>query len=96
MSTRALLVSILLAVVWTGAALITYRTAVGPATVTRIFVAETVTDRYVIHADEARVEGFCTVFVKDGVRIAAVCGQHTWSEATAKLDETDPTESQVN
>ena len=47
----------------------------------RHFVAYQGEDVYKVQADEARVEGFCTVFVRDNLRIAAVCGQHTWSEA---------------
>lgn len=31
-------------------------------------------------ADEARIEGFCTVFFVKGERIAALCGQHQWIE----------------
>lgn len=31
-------------------------------------------------ADEARIEGFCTVFFVRGERIAALCGQHQWIE----------------
>lgn len=31
-------------------------------------------------AEEARIEGFCTVFFVRGERVAALCGQHQWIE----------------
>jgi len=78
MSVRALVASIAMALVWTGAACWAMRPATPKL---RYFVADQGQDTFRVQADEARVEGFCTVFVRDGLRIAAVCGQHTWSEA---------------
>lgn len=51
------------------------------ATPVRYFIAYQGEDEFRVEADEAKIEGFCTVFIKDEVRIAAICGQHTWSEA---------------
>jgi hypothetical protein len=77
-SWRALWVSVVLAFVWTTAALFATRGHVPSGT--RIFLADMGDSTYRVVADEARVEGFCTVFYRSGERIAAVCGQHTWSQ----------------
>lgn len=79
MTWRAFGFSILLGLAWTAAALWAVRPPSPPEL--RIFVAHSERDDWRVEAHEARVEGFCTVFVRDGLRIAAVCGQHTWSEA---------------
>lgn len=80
MSWRSLWVSVALALVWTSAALWAVHES-APVPAPRYFIATQDSNEYRVIADEARVEGFCTVFIRDGVRIAAVCGQHTWSEA---------------
>jgi hypothetical protein len=90
-TTRPLLVSILLALVWTGAAIVWIRAldqpkpvpapATAPVAEPRTFVIKTDHADYVIKAHEVITDGFCTTFVLGGVRIAGVCGQHTWSEA---------------
>ena len=84
MSGKALAWSIGLALVWTAAALWTVRglpvtPAPAPAPL-RFFVAHTDRDEYRVQAHETRVEGFCTIFLRDGVRFAGICGSHTWSE----------------
>lgn len=80
MTWKALWVSIGLALAWTAAALSAVSYVGLPAGAKlRSFVAEAGHDRYSIEAHEARVEGFCTVFVRDGERIAAVCGTHNWT-----------------
>lgn len=78
MSYKALLVSIALAVAWTAAIILAMRPSSAPL---RHFVAQQGSDQYRVQAHEARTEGFCTVFIRDGVRISGVCGYHTWSEA---------------
>lgn len=79
MSWRALLFSILMATVWTCAALFTLRS---PAPAPRTFAVfnERGVEPLTVTADEVRIEGFCTVFLRGGQRIAATCGQHWWSE----------------
>ena len=47
----------------------------------RIFVAYQGAESYRVEANEFRIEGFCSVFYRGGVRFATVCGQHTVSEA---------------
>jgi len=47
----------------------------------RLFVAYQGAEQYRVEADEFRIEGFCSVFYRGGVRFATVCGQHTVSEA---------------
>lgn len=47
----------------------------------RTFVAYQGQDGYKVEAEGFHTEGFCTVFLKSGRRFAAVCGQHTVSEA---------------
>lgn len=83
MSWRALWMSVGLAFVWTIAALYAVRavpTAPLPVPL-RIFVAYQGAESYRVEATEFRIEGFCSVFYKGGVRFATVCGQHTVSEA---------------
>ena len=81
MSARALAVSIAMATVWTVVALLVVRHAPPSPTPLRTFVVSTPEGEYQIKADEAREEGFCSVFIRGGERIASVCGQHTWSQA---------------
>ena len=79
MSYRALAVSIALALVWTGIALWATRpTSPAPS---RYYEIHAGSDDYRVQATEVRQDGFCSVFIRDGHRIAAVCGYHTWSEA---------------
>lgn len=47
----------------------------------RYYVAYQGENEFRVEAHEARVEGFCTVFIRDGIRISGICGYHTWSEA---------------
>lgn len=56
--------------------------ASSPAPPLRHFVITQQPDGYRIQAHEVVAEGFCSVFIRDGVRIAAVCGSHTWSETS--------------
>lgn len=82
MSWRALWASVGLAFVWTIAALYAVRsTELSRPASLRIFVAYQGAESYRVEATEFRIEGFCSVFYRDGVRFAAVCGQHTVSEA---------------
>jgi hypothetical protein len=79
-SYRALFLSVGLALVWTIA--LVWVLLPRESARLRLYVADTGRESYRVEAHEARVEGFCTVFVRDGQRVAAVCGTHTWSETT--------------
>ena len=79
MSYRAFGISIALAVVWTVAFLYAIRPA--PYAPLNYYEAHTSSDSYRIQAHEVRQDGFCSVFIRDEQRIAAVCGAHVWSEA---------------
>jgi len=82
MTWRELLLSVVSAVV--GISMMGYLMRTAPSATpvpTRHFVAYMNETEYSVDADEMRVEGFCTVFLRGGVRFAAVCGQHTVSEA---------------
>lgn len=80
MTWRTLGLSILLAVAWTSAALLSVRYASGPAPM-RYFVAHMEGQDYRVEAHGFRTDGFCTVFLRNDRPFAAVCGQHTVSEA---------------
>lgn len=47
----------------------------------RTFVAYQGPEGYRVEAEGFHIDGFCTVFYKGGRDFAAVCGQHTVSEA---------------
>lgn len=82
MSWKALWVSVVLGVVWTVAALYAARSVETPRPpALRLFVVYQGPEGYRVEAEEFRIEGFCSVFYRGGVRFATVCGQHTVSEA---------------
>jgi len=80
MNWRAFLLSAAVIVgLWTAGVLYVMRDA-KPAPL-RLFVAYQGAESYRVEANEFRIEGFCSVFYRGGVRFATVCGQHTVSEA---------------
>lgn len=48
----------------------------------RNYVLDTSGGMYKLDADEAKIEGFCTVFYTNGRATAAACGQHYWGDVT--------------
>lgn len=83
MSWRAFVLSAAVIVgLWTaGTVYVMQGTKPAPAPPLRLFVVYQGPEGYRVEAEEFRVEGFCSVFYKGGVRFATVCGQHTVSEA---------------
>ena len=79
MSTKAFLVSAAVILFLWGAGLLYVAGSPKPALHT--YVAYMGPDGYKVTAESFETDGFCTVFLKNGRRFAAVCGQHTVSEA---------------
>lgn len=79
MSWKAFALSILTLLILWGGCVLYISTAPRPAL--HIYVAYMGQDGYKVTAESFETDGFCTVFIKSGRRFAAVCGQHTVSEA---------------